>query len=86
MGIEIEFRGSGVDEKGYVSKCNHPSYQLPLGQEVVYIDPRYFRPAEVDLLVGDPAKAMSKLGWKPTYDLSMLVKEMMEQDLLRESK
>ncbi len=85
MGIDIEFKGSGVDEKGYVAKCSNEKYQLPVGQEVVYIDPRYFRPAEVDLLVGDASKAKQKLGWTPSYDLQMLVKEMMEEDLKRES-
>jgi GDPmannose 4,6-dehydratase len=86
MGIEVEFKGSGVDEKGYVVSCSNEKYQLPAGQEVVYVDPKYFRPAEVDLLVGDPAKAKAKLGWTPTYDLSMLVKEMMQEDLKKESK
>ncbi|HTB51456.1 MAG TPA: GDP-mannose 4,6-dehydratase [Ferruginibacter sp.] len=81
-GIELEFKGTGIDEKVYVKKCNNPVYQLPIGKQVVGIHPRYFRPAEVDLLIGDPTKAHTKLGWKPSYDLSMLVKEMMEQELI----
>ena len=81
-GIELEFKGTGIDEKVYVKKCNNSAYQLPIGKQVVGIHPRYFRPAEVDLLIGDPTKAHTKLGWKPSYDLSMLVKEMMEQELI----
>ena len=85
MGIEIGFRGTGLDEKGYVIKCHDPRYQLPEGKEVIAVDPKYFRPAEVELLVGDASKAKEKLGWTPTYDLPALVKEMMEQDIIRES-
>jgi GDPmannose 4,6-dehydratase len=81
VGIELEFKGEGVDETAVVVKCNNPSYQLPVGKEVVGIDPRYFRPTEVDLLIGDPTKANTKLGWKPKYDLPALVKEMVEADL-----
>ncbi|HCY89023.1 MAG TPA: GDP-mannose 4,6-dehydratase [Chitinophagaceae bacterium] len=86
MGIEIGFRGTGLDEKGYVIKCHDPRYQLPEGKEVIAVDPRYFRPAEVELLVGDASKAKEKLGWTPTYDLPALVKEMMEQDIIREKE
>jgi len=85
MGIEIGFRGTGLDEKGFVIKCHDPRYQLPEGKEVIAVDPKYFRPAEVELLVGDASKAKEKLGWTPTYDLPALVKEMMEQDIIRES-
>lgn len=81
VGIELEFKGEGVDETAVVVKCNNPSYQLPVGKEVVGIDPRYFRPTEVDLLIGDPTKANTKLGWIPKYDLPALVKEMVEADL-----
>ncbi|MBB3838666.1 GDPmannose 4,6-dehydratase [Runella defluvii] len=81
VGIELEFKGEGVDEMAVVTKCNNPSYQLPVGKEVVGIDPRYFRPTEVDLLIGDPTKANTKLGWIPKYDLPALVKEMVEADL-----
>ncbi len=80
-GIEIEFRGEGVDEKGYVVSCSNKEHQLQPGAEVVAVDPAYFRPTEVDLLIGDPTKAMTKLGWKPKYDLPMLVEDMMRSDL-----
>ncbi len=81
VGIEIEFRGSGVEEKGYVASCSNPSYQLEVGKLVITVDPQYFRPTEVDLLIGDPTKSRTKLGWKPNYDLAGLVKEMMASDL-----
>ena len=71
-GIELEFKGEGVDEKGY---------DKATGKVLVEVDPRYFRPTEVDLLLGDSSKAREKLGWKPTYDLAALVKEMVQQDM-----
>ncbi len=80
-GIELEFQGEGVNEKGYIKSCSSPSYQVPIGKEVVAVDPRYFRPTEVDLLIGDPTKAKEKLGWVPEYDLKALVKDMMQGDL-----
>ncbi len=80
-GVELNFTGTGIDEKAFVAKCNNPQYQLPIGKQVVGIHPRYFRPTEVDLLIGDPTKANTKLGWYPKYDLPMLVKEMMEEEL-----
>jgi len=80
-GIEIEFKGEGVDEKGYVVNCSNPEYQIAAGTEVVAVDPKYFRPTEVDLLIGDPIKANTKLGWKPKYDLKALVEDMMQHDL-----
>lgn len=80
-GITIEFKGEGADEKGYVVSCSNPDYQLEEGKEVVAVDKEYFRPTEVELLIGDPTKSMSKLGWKPKYDLQGLVAEMMEADL-----
>lgn len=80
VGIEIEFRGTGVEEKGYVRK-NNTTAPLAEGQEVVVIDPRYFRPTEVDLLIGNPDKANKQLGWKPKYDLAALVKEMVAADV-----
>ncbi len=80
-GIELEFKGEGVNEKGYVVSCNDPKYQLEKGTEVVAVDPRYFRPTEVDLLIGDPSKANNKLGWVPKYQLQDLVKDMMQSDL-----
>ncbi len=82
VGIVIGFQGTGIDEKGYVVACSNPDYQIEMGREVVSIDPRYFRPTEVELLIGDPTKANTKLGWKPKYDLPALVHEMVEADLL----
>jgi GDPmannose 4,6-dehydratase len=81
VGIEIEFRGKGIDEKGYVAACFDPLCQLEIGKEVVAVDPLHFRPAEVELLIGDPTKAKTRLGWEPKYDLSSLVKEMVESDI-----
>lgn len=80
-GIEVAFKGEGIEEKGYVESCTNPGYQVAIGQEVVAIDPQYFRPTEVELLIGDPTKSKTKLGWKPKYDLPMLVKEMVAADL-----
>jgi GDPmannose 4,6-dehydratase len=81
VGIELEFKGVGINEKGYVKVCNNPKYQLEIGKEVLAVDPKYFRPTEVDLLIGDPTKAKTKLGWELKYDLQGLVKDMMESDL-----
>jgi GDPmannose 4,6-dehydratase len=81
VGIELEFTGAGVNEKATIVKCNFPEFQLEIGKEVLSIDPAYFRPTEVDLLVGDPYKANKKLGWIPEHDLSSLVKDMMLSDL-----
>ncbi|NJO00861.1 MAG: GDP-mannose 4,6-dehydratase [Bacteroidia bacterium] len=81
VGIEVEFRGEGIDEVGYIAACNNADYQLEVGKPVVSVDPRYFRPTEVELLIGDPEKAQQKLGWKPKYDLAMLVNDMMTADL-----
>lgn len=78
--IEIEFKGKGVDEKGYV-KSSSTLYPIESGKEVVAIDPKYFRPTEVDLLIGDPSKAMNKLGWQPKYNVEALCKEMVTSDL-----
>lgn len=80
-GIELEFSGEGVKEIGKVKSCNNPAYQLPAGKEVVAVDPEYFRPTEVDLLIGDATKARTKLGWTPKYDLPALVKEMVAKDI-----
>lgn len=80
-GIEIEFKGTGAEEKGYVTKCNNPDYQINSGKAVIAIDPNYYRPTEVDLLIGDATKARQKLGWKPRHTLAQLVKEMVKSDL-----
>ncbi|HSK13995.1 MAG TPA: GDP-mannose 4,6-dehydratase [Phnomibacter sp.] len=81
VGIEIEFSGEGAEEVGRITSCNHPDFQLPIGKEVVAVDPKYFRPTEVDLLIGDATKAREKLGWQPRYDLDTLIREMVESDL-----
>ncbi len=81
IGIEIEFRNKGVDEKAYVVSCKNPQFNVPEGSCVVEVDPRYFRPTEVDLLIGDPTKANEKLGWKPKYDLAGLIEDMMQSDV-----
>ncbi|WP_374166808.1 GDP-mannose 4,6-dehydratase [Arcticibacter sp. MXS-1] len=81
VGITLEFAGEGPGEKAYVVSCSNPDYQLEPGKEVVSVDPRYFRPTEVDLLIGDPTKAKTKLGWEPKHDLAALVKDMMEADI-----
>jgi GDPmannose 4,6-dehydratase len=82
----LNFTGEGVDERATVAKCSNPAYQLPVGKEVVAVDPAYFRPTEVELLIGDPAKAKEKLGWAPKYDLAGLVKEMVASDLKKVKK
>ena len=81
VGIELEFTGTGVNEKASVVKCINPLFQLEIGKEVLSVDPAYFRPTEVDLLIGDPSKAKNKLGWVPEYDLPSLVKDMMQSDV-----
>lgn len=91
-GIEVAFKGEGVNEKGYIAGFDRNVYEaalgaqpeqhgLAVGKEVVAVDPRYFRPTEVELLIGDPTKAKEKLGWVPKHDLSSLVADMMESDL-----
>jgi GDPmannose 4,6-dehydratase len=86
LGIEIEFRGEGVEERGYVAACNNENFQVETGKQVVAVDANYFRPTEVELLVGDATKARTKLGWQPKYDLGMLVKEMVESDIIEFEK
>jgi GDPmannose 4,6-dehydratase len=81
VGIELEFKGEGIDEKGYVKACTNPAFKIEIGKEVLAVDPKYFRPTEVDLLIGDPTKARTKLGWECQYDLPALVKDMMQSDL-----
>jgi GDPmannose 4,6-dehydratase len=81
IGISLKFEGRGINEKGYVSSCKNPNYQLEIGKEVINIDDKYYRPTEVDLLVGDASKANKKLGWTPELNLKDIVKDMMESDL-----
>lgn len=89
MGISLEFKGEGVDEVGFVSAIDNEKFtsavgrnaELNIGDEIVFVDPQYFRPTEVDLLIGDPTKSQTQLGWKPKYDLAGLVEDMMTSDL-----
>jgi GDPmannose 4,6-dehydratase len=80
LGVELEFKGEGKDEKGFIKSCND-KFGFTTGQEVVAVDPNYFRPTEVDLLIGDASKAKDKLGWQPKYTLQEMVKEMVDYDL-----
>ena len=81
VGIELDFVGTGVDEKGIVKSCSIPDYQLEIGKVVLAVDPSYFRPTEVELLIGDPTKAKTRLNWEPKYDLPALVKDMVHSDI-----
>jgi len=81
IGVELEFKGKGEKEVGIVASSSNPDFIVETGKEVVAVDSRYYRPTEVDLLIGDPTKAKTKLGWKPYYDLPMLVKEMVDSDI-----
>jgi GDPmannose 4,6-dehydratase len=81
IGIELDYIGSGVDEKAIIKACNNSEYKLELGKEVLSIDPKYYRPTEVDLLIGDASKAKNKLGWEPEISLEDLVVDMMSSDL-----
>lgn len=80
IGVELEFRGENENEEGFVA-VNKGEYDLPIGKVIIKVDKKYFRPTEVDLLIGDPTKANTKLGWKPKYDLPALIKEMVASDL-----
>ena len=81
VGVTIEFVGSGLEETGVVAACALEEFQIAVGTRVVAVDPAYFRPTEVELLIGDPTKAKQKLGWEPKYDLAMLCKEMVLSDV-----
>ena len=89
LGVEVEFSGKDENEKGVIididdERCAELGIDpdsIKFGQTVVKVDPKYFRPTEVDLLVGDPTKSNTKLGWKPKYDLAALVKDMVHSDL-----
>jgi len=80
LGIEVEFKGEGVEEKGLVKSCSG-EFRLESGKEIIAVDSRYFRPTEVELLIGDSSKAKKELNWKPKYDLNALVKDMIQSDL-----
>ncbi len=81
IGVTLEFKGSGVEEKGIVVDSKHADYQLQPGAEVLAIDTAYYRPTEVDLLIGDARKAQEKLGWTPKYSLQEMIREMVVADL-----
>jgi len=89
LGLELEFSGSGRNEKGVLigfddarlQSLRIPIDHLEIGKTLIKVDPEYYRPTEVDLLVGDPKKAHAKLGWQPKYDLDALIKDMVESDL-----
>ena len=81
IGVELEFRGSGVHEKGYIKSSVDSDYKLEIGKEVVCVDEKYYRPTEVDILIGDATKAKEKLGWEPEYNLKGLVDDMMSSDI-----
>ena len=81
LGIDIAFKGKGVNEIGYVENSNNSKFQIPVGKEIINIDPTYYRPTEVDLLVGDASKAKEKLGWTPQISLDEMIEEMVLSDL-----
>lgn len=79
--IELEFKGKGEEEKAFIKKCNNPEFQITEGKCILEVDPGYYRPTEVDMLVGDASKAKNKLGWEPEYDLDALIKDMIWSDM-----
>ena len=81
VGVTLEFKGKDENEEAFVVACSNADFQLPVGKKVLAIDPVYYRPTEVELLIGDPTKAQTKLNWKPKYDLQALVDEMVDADL-----
>ncbi|OEK06783.1 GDP-mannose 4,6-dehydratase [Roseivirga misakiensis] len=87
VGIQLTFEGTGVEEKAYVAAIDTDVFPgdpktVSVGQLVVSVDPKYFRPTEVELLIGDPSKSKKVLGWEPKYDLEALINEMVEADLM----
>ena len=81
IGVEIEFSGEGVNEVGKVSSSAHSEFSLLVGQDIIFVDPKYFRPTEVELLIGDPSKAKSMLDWEPQYTVDTLCAEMVQSDI-----
>ena len=81
IGVTLAFKGEGINEVAFIESCSNKNYDLEIGKEVLAIDPKYFRPTEVDLLIGDPTKAKEKLGWVPEISLEQLVDDMMQSDL-----
>jgi GDPmannose 4,6-dehydratase len=82
LGIEISWEGSGVEEKGIVASVRSDTNAVTVGQTIVEIDPQYFRPTEVETLLGDPTKAREKLGWTPQISFASMVQEMVARDLV----
>ena len=80
LGVKIEYQGNGIEEKATVIACDNSEINLPAGKVILMIDQKYYRPTEVDILLGDPTRAMEKLGWKPKYDFSALIKDMVHAD------
>ena len=81
IGVGIQFEGNGLNEKAKVKSVNNTNYNFKINQIVVEVDGRYFRPAEVDLLIGDPSKAKNDLGWKAKTSFLDLISEMMDNDM-----
>lgn len=81
IGVRLLFKGKGEQEAGYIEKSESPDYQLLEGKKVIAIDPRYFRPTEVDRLIGDSTKARQQLGWQPRYTFKDTIADMMTHDL-----
>lgn len=81
VGIELAFEGEAEAEVARVIACSNPDYQVEIGKIIVRVDPQYYRPTEVDVLIGDPTKSKTQLGWTPQYDLQGLVKDMIRNDL-----
>ena len=81
VGVSLSFKGEGINEVAIIESCSNENYNLKIGKEVLSVDPKYFRPTEVDLLIGDPTKAKEKLGWIPEISLEQLVKDMMQSDI-----
>ena len=95
IGLTIEFKGEGTEEKGYITAVDKAIFTEKVGEkylanieakiankaEVVLVDPQYFRPTEVDLLIGNPTKSQTVLGWNPEYDLKGLIEDMIRSDI-----
>ncbi|SOE21806.1 GDPmannose 4,6-dehydratase [Spirosomataceae bacterium TFI 002] len=81
LGVELEFKGKDDQEEAFVKSSSNPDFKFKVGERVVAVDPKYYRPTEVELLIGDPTKSKEKLGWVPKYDLKALVQEMVQADL-----
>lgn len=81
IGVQLAFKGKEDKEYAEILSCSNPDFKLELGKKIIVVDPIYYRPTEVDLLIGDARKAREKLGWKPKYDLATLVREMVRADV-----